>query len=160
MPWRLSFTRPRAREPFRGTPAQTPREIRVFAIVANETTGAVRTGFAEAIVAIETSALLTRHTYTVYPKVSAIVANATYAEMPIREVSDCGARRTPVRAARYAEIAVRSSPNTISPVKCSRAIAIHSSAPSAAGVGIWWVNTSVRTPPRAAVCAACTTVEW
>ena len=62
-------------------------------------------------------------------------------------------------APRYAEIETRSAPNTISPEKCSRAIAIHSSAASGPGVGTWCVSTSVPTPPRVAVCAACATVE-
>ena len=60
---------------------------------------------------------------------------------------------------RYTETAVRSSPNTTSPSKWSRAMAIHSSAEPTAGVGTWCVSTSVRTPRRAAVCAACATVE-
>ena len=61
---------------------------------------------------------------------------------------------------RQRSTAVRSGPITISPEKCSAAIACHSASWPGWMAGTKCVSNSVFTFARAAVCAACCTVEW
>src|SRR5439155_21086163 len=55
---------------------------------------------------------------------------------------------------------VRSAPRRTVPSKGGAASASHSSSAPGAGAGTGCVSTRVPTPAFAAVCAACSTVEW
>ena len=73
-------------------------------------------------------------------------------------------RALPHGAAGYAacqvSTTVRSAARITVPSKWGAASAIQSSSVPGAGAGTGWVSTRVPTPARAAVCAACSTVEW